>query len=79
VGAKAVTDVSRCELAAKELGLPDFAASQQQAVDMPEGCYLFFNGDDLTGTLWFNGSPLAAGKGAETSQGRLLRSPVCEV
>jgi len=74
-----ILEFSVCQFAATELGLADITPKMTDLPDSPEGCYYFWNNEDLTHTLWLNSSPLSRGNGAqETSHpSRGLRQPLC--
>merc|ERR1712008_61226 len=64
-----VDDAAACEDAAKTFGLADVEAKSVSMPMYPEGCYYFWNKDDLTSTLWINISPQAKGNGAQAVNG----------
>jgi len=79
VGWSPIIDLHACEDAARSLGLVDVVATSLSLPTYPEGCYYFWNSDDLTSTLWLNISPLATGIGAQVATGMNhgLRQPLC--
>merc|ERR1712066_1111506 len=72
VGGLPINDQALCEQAAAVLGVPDRTASRTNAVNRPEGCYVF------RGNRLFMGvNPASQGNGAETSTRGRSRHPIC--
>jgi len=74
-----VDDPAACEDAARTYGLVDVEVESIRLPARPEGCYYFWNTDDLTSTLWINVSPKAKGNGAQVANGTQngLRQQLC--
>jgi len=74
-----ILDADVCASAANILGLVDIVPTMMSHAEHPEGCYYFFNSEDLTATLWLNTSPLSRGNGAQVAQAspRGMRQPLC--
>jgi len=66
-----------CEAAALSLSLMDVDITYTDVANRPEGCYYAVNSEDNSQMLWLDTSALTTGKGAETSEGTMLRQPIC--
>lgn len=69
-----ILDSVGCESAAKTLSLLDTTVRVSASGNRPEGCYLLQGSET---ELWLSISPLNKGKGVETSEGNVVRLPVC--
>mmetsp|Transcript_97929 Transcript_97929/g.189074 ORF Transcript_97929/g.189074 Transcript_97929/m.189074 type:complete len:580 (-) Transcript_97929:61-1800(-) len=79
IGWQPILDPETCKEASLNLGLADDSPTTMNIPNNPEGCYYFFNSEDLTATLWFNVSPLSRGNGAQEAEHRPhgIRQPLC--
>jgi len=79
IGWQPILDPETCKEASANLGLADDSPKTLSVPNNPEGCYYFFNSEDLTATLWFNDSPLSRGNGAQEAEHRPhgIRQPLC--
>mmetsp|Transcript_14594 Transcript_14594/g.29622 ORF Transcript_14594/g.29622 Transcript_14594/m.29622 type:complete len:209 (-) Transcript_14594:85-711(-) len=74
-----VTKQAMCEIAARELMLPQRHAALTCLEERPEGCYYIDNIKDGEGMLFLNVNTRSRGVGAEVSDfhGQVLRLPIC--
>lgn len=72
VGGLPINDADLCERAAAALGVPDRTVSTTNAVNRPEGCYVFRGAG-----LFMGINSESRGNGAETSTPGRSRHPIC--